>query len=105
MVTAFFSLFLFAFALTIVYLFSVSRLRELLERKAPDYWSRIGRATTFGRGQGLGIINNLYVREMSDVCDGIGATTWLRTVRFLFPISLALNIGVILLIAKLHAQE
>ena len=104
MVAAFFFLFFFAFALTVVYLFSVSKLRGLLEQKASDYWGRIGRATTFGRGQSFGIINNLYTREMSDVCNGIDAAAWLRSVRLLFPITLVLNIGIILLIVRLHAQ-
>ncbi|QNP40179.1 hypothetical protein [Lysobacter solisilvae (ex Woo and Kim 2020)] len=104
MAVLFLFLFFFAFALTIVYIFAVSRLRAQLEQKAPDYWSRIGRATTFGKGQALGIINNLYTREMSEVCGGMGASSWLGSVRWLFPITMVLNTGVILLIARLHAQ-
>jgi hypothetical protein len=104
MAVLFLFLFFFAFALTIVYLFSVSRLRAQLEQKAPDYWGRIGRATTFGKGQSLGIINNLYTREMADVCSGINASPWLGAARLLLPVTLVLNTGIILLIARLHAQ-
>jgi hypothetical protein len=97
-------LFFFAFVLTLVYLFAISKLRGQLELKAPDYWGRIGRATTFGRGQSLGLLNNLYSREMSGACSDIGASSWLSIARALLPITSALNVGVILLIARLHAQ-
>ena len=98
------AMFLFAFFLTIVYMFSIKALTRKVKERDPIYWAEINQAKVFGRGDELGVFNRLYSRSMTVACMKIGESKLLRLVRFMFPITLVLNIAAIFTIVWLQEQ-
>jgi hypothetical protein len=100
----FVAMFVVAFFLTILYMFAIKALTRKVQQRDPVYWAEISQAKVFGRGDELGVFNKLYSPSMTVACEGIGESRLLRLVRFLFPITLALNIAAIFTIVWLHEQ-
>ncbi len=76
-----------AFAMNLIYLYSIKSLMEQLKTEATDYWEKIGRPESFAANHGVAILSNLYKSEMTKVCHAAQLDGLLKLTRALLPLA------------------